>query len=310
MGETLYPKHNILWTGDGFLNLRRTDLALEAQELWCAAEKDAEGAKVIRRRKGALRAEEVQLTEGPLARALGKPPGRYVTVDLRRAKLVREEDFDCAATLLAAELRRLMGRGGGPTLVVGLGNADMTPDAVGPLALRHVLPTRHLKDLSISPSLAEVSVLEPGVLGRTGIEAVEIVRGTVERTKPRRVIVIDALATASLERLCTTVQLTDVGIVPGSGVGNARRAFDRKVLGVPVYAVGVPTVVDAATIVRDAAEAAGAADAAVPETFSSVMVTPREIDAEVRTLSRLVGFGVSLALQRQLTLSDLRALGA
>ena len=195
-------------------------------------------------------------------------------------------------------------------LVVGLGNRAMTPDVIGPRAADHVPATRHLKGCAAFGALADVSVLTPGVLGTTGLEAAELVRGAVETVRPDLVVAVDALASQSLGRVCTTVQLTDAGIVPGSGVGNHRRALTRETLGVPVFAVGVPTVVDAATLALDLLDEAGAdlPDPAALRGQGSVMVTPRDIDARAGQLARVVGFGVGLALQPSLSLDELRAL--
>ena len=170
--------------------------------------------------------------------------------------------------------------------------------------------TRHLKGCAAFGALADVSVLTPGVLGTTGLEAAELVRGAVETVRPDLVVAVDALASQSLGRVCTTVQLTDAGIVPGSGVGNHRRALTRETLGVPVLAVGVPTVVDAATLALDLLDEAGAdlPDPVALRGQGSVMVTPRDIDARAEQLARVVGFGVGLALQPSLSLDELRAL--
>ena len=194
--------------------------------------------------------------------------------------------------------------------MVGLGNRAMTPDVIGPRAADHVPATRHLKDCAAFGALADVSVLTPGVLGTTGLEAAELVRGAVETVRPDLVVAVDALASQSLGRVCTTVQLTDAGIVPGSGVGNHRRALTRETLGVPVFAVGVPTVVDAATLALDLLDEAGVdlPDPAALRGQGSVMVTPRDIDARAEQLARVVGFGVGLALQPSLSLDELRAL--
>ena len=194
--------------------------------------------------------------------------------------------------------------------MVGLGNRAMTPDVIGPCAADHVPATRHLKGCAAFGALADVSVLTPGVLGTTGLEAAELVRGAVETVRPDLVVAVDALASQSLGRVCTTVQLTDAGIVPGSGVGNHRRALTRETLGVPVLAVGVPTVVDAATLALDLLDEAGAdlPDPAALRGQGSVMVTPRDIDARAEQLARVVGFGVGLALQPSLSLDELRAL--
>ena len=179
-----------------------------------------------------------------------------------------------------------------------LGNAAMTPDAVGPLAVDSLLVTRHM--VRSMPAqfgrFTPVSALCTGVLAQTGLETLELVQAAAQRVKPAAVIAIDALAARSRHRLCATVQLGDTGLIPGSGVGNHRRAVDRKALGVPVIAIGVPTVIDGAAL-RD--------EDAPP---SGLFVTPQDIDHRVRELGRLIGTGVTLALQPNLTLEDVNAL--
>ena len=274
---------------------RRTDLALEAHELRRGAA--LPGVVTAERTVFGCAVTEVRITEKAAAEALGKPPGTYVTLDLRPFAAHDAEAAERAARAVGAELRKLLDRSGvSSALVAGLGNADMTPDALGPLAAERVLVTRHLKGEAAFADLAAVSVLTPGVLGRTGIEAAETIRGAADAVRPDAIIAVDALAARSLSRVCATVQLTDAGIVPGSGVGNRRAALDRGTLGLPVFAVGVPTVVDAATLALDLLEAAGAAP---PETLpgAEVMVTPRDIDAQVRALARIAACGVNLALQ-------------
>ena len=238
------------------------------------------------------------------SRALGKPRGTYVTLDLRALSPEDPAYTERAALALRDELRALLEGTVDTALVVGLGNRAMTPDVIGPRAADHV------KGCAAFGALADVSVLTPGVLGTTGLEAAELVRGAVETVRPDLVVAVDALASQSLGRVCTTVQLTDAGIVPGSGVGNHRRALTRETLGVPVLAVGVPTVVDAATLALDLLDEAGAdlPDPAALRGQGSVMVTPRDIDARAEQLARVVGFGVGLALQPSLSLDELRAL--
>ena len=185
------------------------------------------------------------------------------------------------AELLGGILTELMDlEEGSSVLVVGLGNEAMTPDAIGPLTARGLLVTRHLRQQlpELFSSLRPVSALVPGVLGTTGMESAEIVKSVVKATRPDRVLVVDALAAAEQDRLCRVLQVTDAGIVPGSGVGNSRAAFSRKTLGVPVAAVGVPTVLDAGTKTEP------------------LLVTPRDIDARVRRLSSLISTGIHKAL--------------
>ena len=282
---------------------KRTDLALEAQELWRAGAGSAAlpGVRTEQREVLGCGVTTVTVTENEAARALGKPKGTYVTLDLRPVRERAEDALARAAGAVGTELRALLPSGGAETaLVAGLGNRAMTPDAIGPLAAEHVLVTRHLLRERAFAGLRSVSVLVPGVLGRTGMEAAETLRGAVRTVRPGAVIAVDALASRSLDRVCTTVQLSDAGIVPGSGVGNRRKALDYAALGVPVIAVGVPTVVDAATLALDILEEAGAAlsdPGALRGRGADVMVTPRDIDAQVRELARIVGYGIDLALQ-------------
>lgn len=277
---------------------RRTDLALEAHELWRRNVGERPGVTTREHEAFGYGVTVVEVSEPSAARALGKPMGTYITLDLRPYWAHAEDALERAATAVGAELRSLI-PGAKTALVVGLGNDAMTPDAIGPQVAEHVLVTRHLMRDEAFASLTAVSVLVPGVLGRTGMEAAETIRGAVRTVRPDVLIAVDALASRSLERVCTTVQLSDTGIVPGSGVGNRRRALNRATLGIPVIAVGVPTVVDAATLALDILEEAGAADVdpAALRGHGSVMVTPRDIDAQIRELSRVVGYGVDLALQ-------------
>ena len=267
----------------------RTDLAMEAHELLCAKSRaqtlSGVDSRTVFRRGCSVTSVRID-TEGA-ARQLGKPRGRYVTLNLRA----------------------LLGENVKSVLVAGLGNASMTPDAIGPRSAEHVLVTRHLRQNGAFSAFCSVSVLTPGVLGRTGIEAMETLRGTVRAVQPDAVIAIDALASRSLMRLCSTVQLSDTGIVPGSGVGNHRCPLSRDTLGVPVYAIGVPTVVDAATLTLDVLEEAGKSDVdpAALRGHETVMVTTRDIDAQIRELSRIIGYGIDLALQ-PLDFSELCAL--
>ena len=234
----------------------RTDLAMEAHELLCAKSRaqtlSGVDSRTVFRRGCSVTSVRID-TEGA-ARQLGKPRGRYVTLDLSPLQKNADDVLERASRAVGAELRALLGENVKSVLVAGLGNANMTPDAIGPRSAEHVLVTRHLRQNGAFSAFCSVSVLTPGVLGRTGIEAMETLRGTVRAVQPDAVIAIDALASRSLIRLCSTVQLSDTGIVPGSGVGNHRCPLSRDTLGVPVYAIGVPTVVDAATLTLDVLE--------------------------------------------------------
>ena len=284
------------------MRITRTDLALEGVEQLrqggdisrldgvCAAEYTRQGYGVT----------DVRVATKRAAEAIGKPEGRYVTIDLRPYFRREEGFFARAARCLASELRTLLPGVGEdwPVLVAGLGNRGMTADAVGPLALESLLVTRHMvRSLPRQfRGFTPVSALAPGVLAATGMEALELLRGAVQATGCAAVIAVDALAARSRERLCATVQLGDTGLIPGSGVGNHRKAIDKTTLGVPVVAVGVPTVI-AAHLLGDGQ----------PED-DPLFLTPRDIDGKVRELSRVIGYGVTLALQEGLSVEDVTGL--
>ena len=280
----------------------RTDLAAEARDAWRKGRRtELAGLRAQREERSGVPVDVMEIRSEEAAEKLCKPIGRYVTMELD-ALFRREEDaFDRCAEVLSAELRTQLALSPGESvLVVGLGNPDITPDAVGPLAAAQVLPTRHLLD-RLGEDFAvfrPVSVFRSGVLGTTGVESAELTAAVVDRIRPARVIAIDALAARETARLCRAIQISDTGIVPGSGVGNARNALTQETLGVPVVAVGVPTVVDAATLCADLG------GGPPPEGTESMFVTPRDIDARIRIAARLAGYGVNLALQDGLTISD------
>lgn len=224
---------------------------------------------------------------------------------MERYFLRREGSFQELCRALAECVRELL-PARGTILVAGLGNEAMTPDSIGPQVLRKLCITRHLRENSPESfgNLREVACIAPGVLGTTGMESAELVLAAAERIHPSCVVAVDALASRSLERLCTCVQITDTGIVPGSGVGNARAAFTKESLGVPVIAVGVPTVVDAAVMVQELTEKTEN----LPEIASGMMVTPREIDARAADAAKVIGFGLNLAFQSNLTPEDIELL--
>ena len=243
--------------------------------------------------------------------ALGKPRGTYLTVDLTTFWQRKADFFERAVRAVGSQLKTLLPPEG-PALVIGLGNDAMTPDAVGPLAADHVLVTRHL--ISAMPrqfsGFRPVSVLRSGVLGTTGVESAEAVRGLASEVKPACVIAVDALASRRVGRVCAAVQLSDTGIIPGSGVGNHRSALNQETLGVPVVAIGVPTVVDSATLAADLLEETGVTDYDEEKLRTSrqnLMVTPRDIDQQVRDLGKVIGYGINWALQ-DLDIDEMSAL--
>ncbi len=286
----------------------RTDLAAEAWRLWreSAGETGAlAGVEAGTEYENGIAVETVRILDEHGAGAIGKPPGTYISIapgDVRG-----RGEFETAAGVIASRLRRLLNLGDGDcVLLCGLGNAAIAADRIGPGAAEHTLATRHL--LRAMPEdfgfLRPVCVTAPGVLGTTGVESGELTAALVESVSPAAVIAVDALAARDAARLCRTVQLADTGIVPGSGVGNARAELSRRTLGVPVIAIGVPTVIDAATLAADLLPDDGGERPAL----SGMMVTPRDIDREAALLSKLIGYGVNLALHDGLTVEDVTEL--
>lgn len=293
---------------------KRTDLALEAREIWQeSAEKTTRlaGVKATKQRQEGYPVTRVDILDGRGEAALGKPQGSYLTIDLTTFWQRKADFFERAVRAVGSQLKTLLPPEG-PALVIGLGNDAMTPDAVGPLAVDSVLVTRHL--IAAMPKhfsgFRPVAVQRTGVLGTTGVESAEAVRGLVAEVQPALVIAVDALASRRVGRVCATVQLSDTGIIPGSGVGNHRSALNRETLGVPVFAVGIPTVVDAATLAADLLEEAGIADIDEDKLRAgqqNLMVTPRDIDQQVRDLAKVVGYGINWALQ-DLEIEEMNAL--
>jgi len=276
----------------------RTDLAMEARELW---EKSTErtsalsGVKAEEREEEGYRITRVDILDEEGAEALGKPIGSYRTVDISPCFSDWSGSFPALAALLGRQLQNLL-PADGPVFAAGLGNRRLTPDAIGPLAVEGLLITRHLS--SVLPGFRPLSAAAAGVLGTTGLESGEWVRALAERSEAEAVIVIDALAAREQSRLCAAIQFSDTGIIPGSGVGNARMALNRESLGVPVIAVGVPTVVDTRILSRDGTDASK----------DGFFVTPRDVDERVRRISRLISYAVNLALQPELSVEEIAAL--
>lgn len=286
----------------------RTDLAVEAIE----NHKTAAALPHVRQSDRMLEGfaiHEVRILSEDAAREIGKPQGRYLTLELD-ALIRREEDaFPRACKALSTLLRELLPHpNDGPVLIAGLGNRMITPDAIGPQTADHVIATRHL--VAQSPAIfadwRPVSALAPGVLGQTGVETGEVICGVLDRVRPAAVIAVDALAAGRLSRLLHTVQLADTGITPGAGVGNARAALNKETLGVPVIAVGVPTVVDGATLAHEISSQLGQpACEALDDLSQPVMITTRDIDREVADISRMIGYAVNMALHPHLSVADI-----
>ena len=279
----------------------RTDLALER-----AAGSPAQEGIILRKRGRAFRITEIEIDSDEHGAAIGRPKGRYLTLEALQLHHASPQ-MKQQVTELAAELRRFIPEGA--ALIAGLGNADITPDALGPMTAGRILATRHLRkelaendpDTDFLRTLRPVSVLANGVLGQTGIETAELIAALRDRIRPQCIIAVDALACSDLHRLGTTVQISDAGISPGSGVKNSRAELSAKTLGVPVIAVGIPTVVDLHTVVRQAG-------AEPPQALPNLMVTPRDIDRLLHHAARLLALGINLALHPQLSYEDAEAL--
>lgn len=245
----------------------RTDLAVEAREMVIEERQknvhehedvsQIEGVIIKEKEENDIKVSLVEITEQG-AEAIGKKPGKYLTLEVIGIRQQDTELQQMVEEVFAAEFSQFMKRLGlgedASCLVVGLGNWNVTPDALGPQVCENLLVTRHLYELqpeSVDAGFRPVSALAPGVMGLTGIETSDIIRGVVEKTKPDFVIAIDALASRSIERVNATIQISDTGIHPGSGVGNKRKELSKETLGIPVIAIGVPTVVDAVSITSD-----------------------------------------------------------
>lgn len=259
----------------------------------------------------------LRITNGETAQKLGMPKGVYVTVECGKISVMGGEDKACLTRLLAGELRGMAERLTGKipnedfnVFVAGLGNAELTADAIGPKTVGLLTATRHLREhegrLYREIGCSALSALAPGVLGQTGIETLELLRGAVRYVRPDVVIVVDALAARSCERLASTVQISDTGLKPGSGVGNHRAAVTQETLGVPVIALGVPTVVNSSTLVYDALSEAGITELddslrKVLENGKSFFVSPKESDVITARMAELLAAAISTAFTESLS---------
>ncbi len=282
----------------------RTDLALERCEN--IDKKSLEGVKIETLEEKDARITRIDVINSEGEKKVGKPIGRYVTVEV--APFASQPQFiDDSLSAVSDEIRRIIPEKGS-VLVAGLGNMKITPDALGPKCASMIFATRHitgelLKSTGLS-GLRCVSAVSTGVTGETGAEAGEIIKGIVRTLKPDIVITVDALAARNTERLGTTIQMCNTGIVPGSGVGNSRQEISEKTIGVPVISIGVPTVVDAATLIMDCT---GKEDA-VSDKAKSMMVTPREIDLMIERASKLTSLAINCALQPDISPEDMLVL--
>lgn len=285
----------------------RTDLALERCEF--LGKKETDGIEIEEFEAKKAKVSRITVTNENGEKLVGKPKGLYVTVEV--APFAKHAQFiDDSLDALVTEIRRFIPEKGS-VLVAGLGNMKITPDALGPKCASMIFSTRHitgeiLKETGLS-GLRTVSSFSTGVTGDTGAQAGEVLQGLIGTLKPDAVITIDALAARSVSRLGNTVQMCSTGIVPGSGVGNARQEISSKTLGVPVIAIGVPTVVDAATLITDYS---GKSDVSFIDGTQNMMVTPREVDLMIERAAKLTALAINCALQPDISPEDMLILTA
>lgn len=307
----------------------RTDLADERRDLYKKAnnvENEVEGIESQQEDVNEkIKITRVKITSEQGEQAIRKPKGEYITIDIKKINLLTEEELEDASKILAEELKRLIGEKiefKDDVLIVGLGNEEVTPDALGPNVIKNVEITRHIINYLpqyIDENTRPVSAIAPGVLGTTGIETLEIIKGVVEHIKPKLLIVIDALASRSMERISSTIQISNTGIVPGAGVGNTRKEISENTLSIPVIAIGIPTVVETAVVVNDALDIfieklqqeaksndylneikekdnyEEIKEALLPKDFNFI-VTPKEIDELVLNMGKVVANGINMSL--------------
>lgn len=306
----------------------RTDLASERRDFYQKANnlEEIDGIQTAKEDIDEnIKVERVKITNENGEKAIGKPIGNYVTIDIKKLKIAQDEEINKSAETLANELRKIVDvhiSDQDEILVVGLGNMYVTPDSLGPKVVNDIEVTRHI--INYLPQYVEegtrkVSAISPGVLGTTGIETVEILKGIVDNIHPKLVIVIDALASRSIERISSTIQLSDTGIVPGAGVGNTRSEISKNTLGIPVVAIGIPTVVETAVLVNDCLDLFIAKlqeeaksnsylnqlkeednyeeikEALLPKEYN-LIVTPKEIDDLIENMTNIVAQGINQAM--------------
>ena len=278
--------------------------------------------------KSGIERTVVRIEDAQTARELGRPQGTYVTLSCPQTMTIELSMREALSLELAQAIRQMLPEHARTVLVTGLGNRSVTPDALGPRTVERVLVTRHMDGClpdDVSARMASVCAAAPGVLGVTGLETAEVLRGMAEHVQPDAVIAVDALAARSSARICSTIQIADTGISPGSGVGNHQKALTRETLGAPVIAVGVPMVVYASTIASDAMsdmiredggteadeeKVAACVERVVSERLGDLIVTPREVDALVERMAGILAEGINLALHPGLSREEIEQLMA
>lgn len=284
------------------MNSIRTDLAIERREM----NGNIDGVITEKTEHGGVSVTRVIISDQTAAKRLSKPVGTYVTVEAPQLD-INVEVYEQACRTIAAELRKLIKLDDNSViLIVGLGNDQITPDALGPDTVKQIMVTHHIKKSMpqiLDKGIRSVCAIAPGVLGTTGMETVELVKGAVNSLQPDVVIAVDALASRSLARIGCTIQICDTGIAPGGGVGNRRDALDENILGTKVIAVGVPTVTDAATCAIDVLSQ-HTAEQIKDEVYSqmgTMVLTPKNIDLIIEKASKTVANGINMALHEDIT---------
>ncbi len=290
----------------------RTDLALEAVKL---SNEQSKGITQKSEIINELEINKVTIETDEASKSIGKQKGEYITISLPTLT-DNYRDIEDKVEIISKQIRRLLPNKG-LVFVVGLGNSNITPDALGPQTIKDILATRHITgEIARSTgleALRPVASIAPGVLGQTGMDVVEVIEGIIKKIRPVAVIVIDALASMESKRLGTTIQISNTGISPGSGVGNKRPGINKETIGIPVISIGVPTVVDAQTMATDILESMGKSEnLKIKEKTNprgeSMMVTPREIDLLIERASKLLAMSINAALQVDFSLKDIMSL--
>ncbi len=288
----------------------RTDLAIERREM---LDTELEGIEVSKRENEECRTTIIDIKTKEAAEKLGKGIGRYITLEMN-AFSDEAAVSDGRLKAVVSGVRKLIPEGDGTILVAGVGNPDMTSDALGPMTASKIFATRHIddelrRDAGFKEKLRSVAAVSTGVLGQTGIESGEYIKSLCRVVKPSCVITIDALAAGSVSRLGTTVQMSDTGIAPGSGIGNTRTRIDEAFLGVPVIAVGIPTVVDAISLASEISGISAEEFSPSDEKMGlGLIVAPKDIDLMIKNASYLLALSINCALQPTLTPQELYGL--
>ncbi len=310
----------------------RCDLAIEAHEMLAAASGEDFNIRGVTiessDEEGYIKVTRVRVDNESGAAELGKPIGSYITIEMPARFYGQQEIYEQMCKRCAKEIKNItdtkLSGEDDSVLIVGLGNRNITADALGPKVIGSLMITRHLRKYipdEIDEGIRPVCAIAPGVLGTTGIETEEIVRALTEQINPKMVIVIDALCSGRVERINTTIQITDTGITPGAGVGNKRKTINKETLGVPVVAIGVPTVVDAATIAAAGIDAAlkshrdclpqnegeryNEIRQAIEPEFGNMIVAPKDVDSIIDDISSVIANGINISMHEGITLSDI-----